>query len=144
LLAPTRLALPDRWASSEHCRIEHVGTSDVVLDDGSRNGTLVNGERVERYRVLTDGDLLCLSSPDLSFDKTVAFRFRAYDADSGKVIWEVDTTKPVAGVNGIEGHGGAMSGAGATVARGHVIVNSGYGLYYHMPGNLLMVFAPAK
>ena len=31
--APTRLALPDRWASSEHCRVEHVGTSDVVLDD---------------------------------------------------------------------------------------------------------------
>ncbi len=58
LVSPTRLALPDRWASSEHCRVEHVGTSDVVLDDGSRNGTLVNGERVERYRVLTDGDLL--------------------------------------------------------------------------------------
>lgn len=58
LVAPTRLALPDRWASSEHCRVEHVGTSDVVLDDGSRNGTLVNGERVERYRVLADGDLL--------------------------------------------------------------------------------------
>jgi len=58
LVAPTRLALPDRWASSEHCRVEHVGTSDVVLDNGSRNGTLVNGERVERYRVLADGDLL--------------------------------------------------------------------------------------
>ncbi len=58
LVSPSRLALPDRWASSEHCRVEHVGTSDVVLDDGSRNGTLVNGERVERYRVLADGDLL--------------------------------------------------------------------------------------
>jgi polyvinyl alcohol dehydrogenase (cytochrome) len=28
------------------------------------------------------------------------------------------------------------------VANGHVVVNSGYGLYYHMPGNLLMVFTP--
>lgn len=82
--------------------------------------------------------------PGVVFAGHLDGRFRAYDADSGKVIWEVDTTKPVAGVNGIEGHGGAMSGAGATVARGHVIVNSGYGLYYHMPGNLLMVFAPAQ
>jgi polyvinyl alcohol dehydrogenase (cytochrome) len=35
-----------------------------------------------------------------------------------------------------------MSGPGAAVANGHVVVNSGYGLYYHMPGNLLMVFTP--
>jgi polyvinyl alcohol dehydrogenase (cytochrome) len=35
-----------------------------------------------------------------------------------------------------------MSGPGAVIAGGNVIVNSGYGLYYHLPGNLLMVFAP--
>ena len=27
------------------------------------------------------------------------------------------------------------------VAGGYVVVNSGYGLYYHMPGNVLLVFA---
>ena len=37
-----------------------------------------------------------------------------------------------------------MSGAGATVARGHVIINSGYGLYFHEPGNVLLVFAPEE
>jgi polyvinyl alcohol dehydrogenase (cytochrome) len=35
-----------------------------------------------------------------------------------------------------------MSGPGAAISNGHVVVNSGYGLYYHMPGNLLMVFTP--
>jgi polyvinyl alcohol dehydrogenase (cytochrome) len=35
-----------------------------------------------------------------------------------------------------------MSGPGAAVANGHVVVNSGYGLYNHMPGNLLMIFTP--
>ncbi len=37
--------------------------------------------------------------------------------------------------------GGGMSGPGAAIAGRHVVVNSGYGLYYHMPGNLLLVFA---
>jgi polyvinyl alcohol dehydrogenase (cytochrome) len=34
-----------------------------------------------------------------------------------------------------------MSGAGVAVAQGHVVVNSGYGLYFHEPGNALLVFA---
>jgi polyvinyl alcohol dehydrogenase (cytochrome) len=69
-------------------------------------------------------------------------RFRAYDGRSGKAIWTVDTTLPVKTVSGATARGGGMSGPGAAVANGHVVVNSGYGLYYHMPGNLLMVFTP--
>jgi polyvinyl alcohol dehydrogenase (cytochrome) len=69
-------------------------------------------------------------------------RFRAYDSRSGKAIWTVDTTLPVKTISGSTARGGGMSGPGATVANGHVVVNSGYGLYYHMPGNLLMVFTP--
>ena len=67
---------------------------------------------------------------------------RAYDAISGRVIWSYDTTQAHTGVNGIEGRGGSMSGSGPTIAAGHLIVNSGYGLYYHDPGNLLLVFSP--
>lgn len=67
---------------------------------------------------------------------------RAYDQRSGEVVWDYDTTQPHVGVNGLEGRGGSMSGAGPTVAAGHLIVNSGYGLYFHEPGNVLLVFAP--
>jgi polyvinyl alcohol dehydrogenase (cytochrome) len=66
---------------------------------------------------------------------------RAYDGNSGKVIWAVDTTLPVKTVTGVVAHGGGMSGPGPVVSNGYLVVNSGYGLYYHMPGNLLMVFA---
>jgi polyvinyl alcohol dehydrogenase (cytochrome) len=69
-------------------------------------------------------------------------RFRAYDSRTGKPIWTVDTTLPVKTISGLTARGGGMSGPGAAVANGHVVVNSGYGLYYHMPGNLLMVFTP--
>jgi polyvinyl alcohol dehydrogenase (cytochrome) len=70
-------------------------------------------------------------------------QFRAYDSRTGNVLWSYDTTAPVKTITGVEGHGGGMSGPGAAVAGGYVVVNSGYGLYYHMPGNLLLVFAPA-
>lgn len=67
---------------------------------------------------------------------------RAYDALTGDVLFSYDTTVKHTGSNGIEGQGGGISGAGPTVAEGHLVLNSGYGLYFHEPGNLLLVFAP--
>ncbi len=68
-------------------------------------------------------------------------QFRAYDSQTGKVVWAYDTMQPVKTITGVTGKGGGMSGPGAAVADGYVVVNSGYGLYYHMPGNLLLVFS---
>lgn len=69
-------------------------------------------------------------------------RLRAYARDDGRVLWDVDTTVPMRGVNGVTGRGGGMSGAGAAVGEGHVAINSGYGLYFHEPGNLFLVYGP--
>lgn len=66
---------------------------------------------------------------------------RAYASENGELLWEFDTRPERVGVNGVTGSGGSMSGAGPAVVDGHVVINSGYGLYYHQPGNLLMVFA---
>lgn len=68
--------------------------------------------------------------------------FRAYDSQTGKILWQYDTTKPVTAIDGRTTSGGSMSGPGAAVWKGKVIVNSGYGMYSHMPGNALLVFAP--
>ncbi|MEZ5743053.1 MAG: PQQ-binding-like beta-propeller repeat protein [Sphingomonadaceae bacterium] len=69
-------------------------------------------------------------------------RLRAYNAADGKVLWEVDTTKEVKTVSGKTARGGSMSGPGPAVYQGRVIANSGYGLYFHMPGNVMLVFGP--
>jgi polyvinyl alcohol dehydrogenase (cytochrome) len=69
---------------------------------------------------------------------------RAYDGATGQVIWQTDTTRTVRAINGVDAHGGGFSGPGVAVGRGHVVFNSGYGLYFHMPGNLLMVYAPKE
>ncbi|MFT7219727.1 MAG: polyvinyl alcohol dehydrogenase (cytochrome) [Candidatus Azotimanducaceae bacterium] len=66
---------------------------------------------------------------------------RAYEQKTGDLLWEYDTRPEIVGVNGVTGHGGGISGAGAAVVSGHVVINSGYGLYNHEAGNLLMVFA---
>jgi len=60
------------------------------------------------------------------------------------VIWKYNTRQPVTTVSGKKASGGAMSGPGPAVYDGHVIFNSGYGLYYHMPGNVLLVFEKAS
>lgn len=66
---------------------------------------------------------------------------RAHSAVDGAVIWEFDTTQPVETVGGVPGRGGAIDGPGPVVAGGMLFVNSGYGTFGQMPGNLLLAFA---
>lgn len=47
-------AIPDRWISSRHCRLERRGREWWVVDLGSRNGTYVDGRPVREAR-LRDG-----------------------------------------------------------------------------------------
>jgi predicted component of type VI protein secretion system len=84
------LSLPDTWSrvavgrgasadlaltwdadvSSAHAELQRLGDEWIVVDEGlSRNGSFVNGERVEHRRRLVDGD-------ELRFGSTVV-RFRA-------------------------------------------------------------------
>ncbi len=65
---------------------------------------------------------------------------RAYAADDGSLIWQVDTRSEVTTVNGVTARGGSMDGAGPIVAGGLVFVNSGYGGTFGLPGNVLLVF----
>lgn len=66
---------------------------------------------------------------------------RTYDRRNGKRLWEFETTRPFDTVNGMDGRGGSMSGPGAAVGDGYLVINSGYGLYQHEAGNVLLVFA---
>lgn len=50
------LTLDDEMASRYHARFHVSGPTAELEDLGSRNGTFVNGERLEGRRVLQDGD----------------------------------------------------------------------------------------
>jgi polyvinyl alcohol dehydrogenase (cytochrome) len=78
---------------------------------------------------------------DVIFGGHMDGRLRAYAAATGQVLWETDTTTEIVGVNGVKGHGGSMGGGGPVVYDGMVYVNSGYGLYFHLPGNVLLAYS---
>ncbi|MEP6548840.1 MAG: PQQ-binding-like beta-propeller repeat protein [Gammaproteobacteria bacterium] len=68
-------------------------------------------------------------------------RLRAYDADSGRVLWQYDTTQNQTALGGAAVHGGTIGGGGPVIHDGMVYTNSGYGMYFHMPGNVLLAFS---
>ena len=66
---------------------------------------------------------------------------RVHAAESGEVLWSYDTTREHTTISGEVATGGSLGGAAAPVAQdGLLVVSSGYGIYGHMPGNLLLVF----
>ncbi|MEJ8567363.1 PQQ-binding-like beta-propeller repeat protein [Elongatibacter sediminis] len=67
-------------------------------------------------------------------------RLRIYDGTDGGVLWEMDTLREFDTVSGEIARGGSFGGGGPVVADGMMYVNSGYGLYFHMPGNVLLAF----
>ena len=71
-------------------------------------------------------------------------RLRAYSGANGEVLWEFNTLQDFETVSGEKARGGSFSGGGATVADGMIYINSGYGIYSHMPGNVLLAFGPAE
>jgi polyvinyl alcohol dehydrogenase (cytochrome) len=82
------------------------------------------------------------AAPGLVFAGHMDGRFRAYDGDTGAVLFEFDTTQELTTVSGAKARGGSFGGAGPAIRDGYVVVNSGYGLYFHMPGNVLLAFGP--
>jgi hypothetical protein len=63
------VALPwDTEVSLLHAQLEPVGSDWIVVDDGlSRNGTHVNGERVNGRRRLKDGDRIVFGETPVTF-----------------------------------------------------------------------------
>tara|TARA_A100001037_G_scaffold306466_1_gene351740 strand:- start:17003 stop:18802 length:1800 start_codon:yes stop_codon:yes gene_type:complete len=80
--------------------------------------------------------------PGVVFAGHMDGRLRAYDTATGDVIWETETDRAFQTINGVEAHGGSFGGGSAPIVKdGHLYVNSGYGIYFHMPGNVLLVFS---
>jgi transcriptional regulator with GAF, ATPase, and Fis domain len=107
---------PDPWMSSAHARLL-CGLGKVVLEDrGSRNGTLVNGQPVERAE-LEDGDLVEIGR--------TFFLFRAAAAVDKDDPMDVETARlspPVAGLTTFEPSLGREFAALARVAPGQLSI----------------------
>jgi polyvinyl alcohol dehydrogenase (cytochrome) len=79
--------------------------------------------------------------PGVVFSGSFDGHLRAYSAATGEVLWDVDTAREFATVNGKPARGGSMDVAGPAVVNGTLFVNSGYGQWGGMPGNVLLAFS---
>lgn len=82
--------------------------------------------------------------PGVVFAGSLDGHIRAYSAATGKILWDFDTVRDYSCINGFPGKGGALDAAGPVVAGGMLYVNSGYGLFGQIPGNVLLAFEIQK
>jgi polyvinyl alcohol dehydrogenase (cytochrome) len=82
--------------------------------------------------------------PGVVFSGSMDGHIRGFSTEDGKILWDYDTVREFASVNGVKAKGGAMDGPGAVVVKGMVFVNSGYSRFGGLPGNVLLAFAPEE
>ena len=65
---------------------------------------------------------------------------RAFDANTGTILWETNTNRKFRSVNGIEAEGGSFDSDGPVVVGGRLLVNSGYDKWGQKFGNVLVSY----
>jgi polyvinyl alcohol dehydrogenase (cytochrome) len=79
--------------------------------------------------------------PGVVFSGAMDGTMRAYSTRDGRIIWETNTWRTYATVNGIPASGGSINGPGPTVAGGMLFFNSGYSVFGGgKSGNVLLAF----
>jgi hypothetical protein len=77
------IKLGDAGVSTNHCGVQIDGSKFEIVDLNSKNGTYVNGKRVQR-RFLRNGDMLTLGTCELKFEsKVVDMDGPDYSGDEG-------------------------------------------------------------
>jgi polyvinyl alcohol dehydrogenase (cytochrome) len=79
--------------------------------------------------------------PGVAFSGSVDGHIRGYSTRDGKVIWDFDTERDYRAVNGVPGKGGSIDCPGPVVVEGMLYVESGYGSFAGVPGNVLLAFS---
>jgi polyvinyl alcohol dehydrogenase (cytochrome) len=77
----------------------------------------------------------------VAFSGSMTGHLRAHSTKDGSVLWEFDSVRSFETVNGVPASGGAIDGAGPTVANGMLYLNSGYPNGGGMPGNVLIALS---
>jgi polyvinyl alcohol dehydrogenase (cytochrome) len=79
--------------------------------------------------------------PGVVFSGGLDGHLRAYSADDGRIVWDMDTKGEYRTVNGVAARGGSIDGPGAVVVGGMLYVASGSGIWGGIPGNVLLAYS---
>jgi polyvinyl alcohol dehydrogenase (cytochrome) len=124
------------------CEIDEANKPKIGLEN-MRSGE--KRDPMEQYRCSFYYGLSAAltATPELVFSGGLDGKLRAFDLETGEVLWQTETAKPFTTLNGIEGHGGAIDVDGQVVADGWVYVQSGYSMFGQLPGNVLLAYKVA-
>ncbi len=65
------------------------------------------------------------------------------DAQTGEMLWSLETATDHDALNGVDANGGAIDAASIVAINGVLLVNSGYGMFGQDPGNVMLALKPA-
>lgn len=106
------IALEDAKVSRKHVRIAMVGGEARVSDLGSRNGTLVNGEKIEGEVTLLPGDRLQVGDSTILFEPSAKASLSDAETDGEVTSSPVEELLPAVGpVAGLYNAGVALLSA---------------------------------
>jgi polyvinyl alcohol dehydrogenase (cytochrome) len=124
------------------------GMHAVKVDTGEVVWTFVaqpdcTGDRATRVK--SCGTNIGLSAAPAVIDEAVVAGsldgfLRVFDAKTGEVLFTFDTARAFDAINGVEARGGSIDSASITAANGYLFVNSGYGMFGQIAGNVLLAF----
>jgi polyvinyl alcohol dehydrogenase (cytochrome) len=120
----------------------------AVSDFGTKKPGSLSALRVETGAIAwqvtdpTPHSAAVTAIPGVVFSGAADSHMRAYDTETGKVIWDFNANQEFPTVNGIKGKGGAFDSAGPAVAGGMLFIGSGYGQWGGPAGNVLLAFSP--
>ncbi len=152
-----------QWGPATDGNLLYAAVSDVGFRRGANGRELdptvgggISGLRIDNGEIVwktppPDCDTKRPCSPAQSAAVTASNGFvlsgsldghlRAYDTANGKILWDFDSMRDFATVNGVKGSGGSFDAGGAIVAGGMLFTESGYAQFGGVPGNVLLAFA---
>jgi len=157
-----------QWGSAADGKNMYVALSDIafsIMSFGSGSGKLVvdpkaggglfaldlaTGKKVwaappppcgERLNCSPAQSAAITVIPGVVFSGSVDGHLRGYSTRDGSVIWDFDTACDFTTVNGVTAQGGSMDGPGPAISGGMLYLDSGYGAWGGLPGNVLLAFS---
>jgi polyvinyl alcohol dehydrogenase (cytochrome) len=150
-----------QWGTATDGALVYAGVSDVAFKEGggldpSEGGGLVALRATDgtivwkapapgcggRAKCSPAQSAAVTAVPGAVLSGSVDGHMRAYDAATGRILWDVDTGREFETINHVRARGGSIDYAGASVVDGVVLLTSGYGIMGGATGNVLIAFTP--
>ena len=135
-----RIPVQHSWATEADPEIGG-GVIALDLDDGAVEWFTPPKGCGDRLRCSPAQPGAVTAIDGVAFAGSMTGHLRAYSTEDGSVLWEFDSIRSYETVNGVAGSGGAIDGAGPTIANGILYLNSGYPNGGGMPGNVLIALS---